>query len=345
MPNPAAVAARRRARTLLLAVALVAAPAVVRAQEGELESLYVTPANPTSADHVVVHAVTACSNPFAGDPVLQGNTVVWNTTSFGLYPPCAFGLPPLTISFDLGKLPPQSYTLEVIGNGGVPAGTVVASYTFTVRDATSTLAVNPTIALLTPDPTTAQHVRLHVRIDADPSQPGRLPTFVVDHTENDFVVTTAGVQLSPTPPPPYEADLDLGVLTAGSYTATLRVAGEEATLAFAVSQPPTAGLDLLGGQFVARVVHAGSPVAGVTLSSEAGYFWFFDSANPELTVKLLDGRGVNGHYWLFVASMTTEPFELDLTDLRGTCAGAGCTRVYRGVAGKHANIIDLAAAQ
>ena len=28
-----------------------------------------------------------------------------------------------------------------------------------------------------------------------------------------------------------------------------------------------------------------------------GYFWFFDPANVELAVKVLDGRPINGKFW------------------------------------------------
>ncbi|RPI19973.1 MAG: M6 family metalloprotease domain-containing protein, partial [Acidobacteria bacterium] len=37
----------------------------------------------------------------------------------------------------------------------------------------------------------------------------------------------------------------------------------------------------------------------VQVSADSGYFWFFAAANVELFVKLLDGRGVNGHFWFF----------------------------------------------
>ncbi|MEM8933189.1 MAG: hypothetical protein AAGE94_18520, partial [Acidobacteriota bacterium] len=38
------------------------------------------------------------------------------------------------------------------------------------------------------------------------------------------------------------------------------------------------------------------------LSSDTGAFWFFDDANLELTVKVLDGRPINGAHWVFYGS-------------------------------------------
>ena len=64
----------------LAAIAAVAAwalasPPPARAQAGELESMFVTPASPTTADTVVLHALTACSNPFSGGPLVLGQTI------------------------------------------------------------------------------------------------------------------------------------------------------------------------------------------------------------------------------------------------------------------------------
>jgi hypothetical protein len=39
---------------------------------------------------------------------------------------------------------------------------------------------------------------------------------------------------------------------------------------------------------------SGTGVA-VPLTGNTGYFWFFNSSNVELMVKVLDGDAVNGH--------------------------------------------------
>ncbi len=47
---------------------------------------------------------------------------------------------------------------------------------------------------------------------------------------------------------------------------------------------------------------------------DTGAFWFFDEDNIELTVKVLDGCGVNGHYWVFIASGSTVEYEVAVVD-------------------------------
>ena len=45
-------------------------------------------------------------------------------------------------------------------------------------------------------------------------------------------------------------------------------------------------------------------------SDESGLLYFFDRDNAEVLIKVLDGCGVNGHRWLFVAPLTTLAFNL-----------------------------------
>ena len=47
---------------------------------------------------------------------------------------------------------------------------------------------------------------------------------------------------------------------------------------------------------------------------DTGLFWFFDPANVELTVKVLDGCRTNGHYWVFVSSGSTVAYQIEVTD-------------------------------
>lgn len=51
-----------------------------------------------------------------------------------------------------------------------------------------------------------------------------------------------------------------------------------------------------------------------TLTEDSGYLWFFSPDNVELTVKVLDGCGVNGHYWVFAAGLTNVEVQLRVTD-------------------------------
>ncbi|HYG63350.1 MAG TPA: hypothetical protein VEL74_12270, partial [Thermoanaerobaculia bacterium] len=73
--------------------------------------------------------------------------------------------------------------------------------------------------------------------------------------------------------------------------------------------PVPLDLPLQGGRFLAGVRwadHAGRTGVGqpVALTGDSGYFWFFDENNAELVVKVLDGRAVNGHYWVFYGALS-----------------------------------------
>jgi len=52
----------------------------------------------------------------------------------------------------------------------------------------------------------------------------------------------------------------------------------------------------------------------VPLTLDTGSFWFFDAANLELTVKVLDGCGVNGLYWVFLSGLTDVGVEVTVED-------------------------------
>jgi len=61
----------------------------------------------------------------------------------------------------------------------------------------------------------------------------------------------------------------------------------------------------------------------VPLSGDSGYFWFFGKDNLEIAVKILDGTGVNGKYWVFYGALTDVEFNMVVTD---TVTGA--TKTY-----------------
>lgn len=87
-------------------------------------------------------------------------------------------------------------------------------------------------------------------------------------------------------------------------------------------------------------VGAPRDVSAVQLTEEAGYFWFFTPENIEVTVKLLDGRPVNGHYWIFLSGMTDLGLTVTVTQ-SGNCPLAAClTKTYTNPPGKRLNIID-----
>ena len=88
-------------------------------------------------------------------------------------------------------------------------------------------------------------------------------------------------------------------------------------------------LCLENGRIQARVSWK-NPFTGQTgtgktlpLTGDTGAFWFFDPDNLELMVKALDGRAVNGYFWIFYGSLSNVEYTLTLTDIV-----TGTTKTY-----------------
>lgn len=147
------------------------------------------------------------------------------------------------------------------------------------------------------------------------------------------------------------------MLGAGSYTVQQIVNGKPSlqTTVFQVA-PPTTSLLLLDGRFA---VTASFPYPGqgtpalvtahaAQLSDQSGTFWFFAGGNVELTVKILDGREINNHYWVFIASTTNLAYNVTVTDLSfpAGCSQSGSSspclaKTYSGAPGTNQNFIDI----
>lgn len=52
----------------------------------------------------------------------------------------------------------------------------------------------------------------------------------------------------------------------------------------------------------------------VGMTRDSGYFWFFNQKNVEVVLKILDGRTLTGHFWVFYASMSDVAYSLTVTD-------------------------------
>jgi hypothetical protein len=83
---------------------------------------------------------------------------------------------------------------------------------------------------------------------------------------------------------------------------------------------PAAGQLCLGGRFRVGVqftdprngqTSAGTPVP---ITGDTGAFWFFDPSNLELVIKVLDGRAVNGHFWVFYGALSDVGYTITVTD-------------------------------
>jgi len=79
----------------------------------------------------------------------------------------------------------------------------------------------------------------------------------------------------------------------------------------------------------------GHPVA---LSGDTGYFWFFGPENVELVVKVIDGRPLNGRFWVFYGALSNVRYTLTVTD---TVTGA--VNAYVNPQGQLASVADTSA--
>jgi hypothetical protein len=76
----------------------------------------------------------------------------------------------------------------------------------------------------------------------------------------------------------------------------------------------------------------------VAADSESGSFWFFGPDNLELTVKVLDGRPVNGHFWTFFGALSDVEYWVTVTDTT-----TGVARTYHNPPGTLCGQADTAA--
>jgi hypothetical protein len=90
---------------------------------------------------------------------------------------------------------------------------------------------------------------------------------------------------------------------------------------------------LLGNRFqVTATFDAGGGNAGSghvgLITSDTGYFWFFDPTNVEVIAKVIDGCGLGGHYWFFAGGLTNVRVTITVTDFQ-----TGAVRTYTNPSG------------
>ncbi len=117
-----------------------------------------------------------------------------------------------------------------------------------------------------------------------------------------------------------------------------------ASLAAAAACAPTAtSLCLNGSRFRVEVAwkdFQGNQGVGkaVALTSDTGYFWFFASTNVELVLKVLDGRSLNGHWWVFYGALSSVEYRITVTDTL-----TGNVKVYTNPSGNLGSRADTTA--
>ena len=76
----------------------------------------------------------------------------------------------------------------------------------------------------------------------------------------------------------------------------------------------------------------------IAITADTGYFWFFTSSNIELVVKVLDGRLVNGHRWVFYGALTDVEYTITVIDRL-----SGESKSYHNPHGRMASQADTSA--
>ncbi|HXT51901.1 MAG TPA: ELWxxDGT repeat protein [Thermoanaerobaculia bacterium] len=73
----------------------------------------------------------------------------------------------------------------------------------------------------------------------------------------------------------------------------------------------------------------------IPLTADTGGFWFFGAENVEVVLKVLDGRPVNQHQWVFYGALSDVEYHLTVTDTE-----TGLARRYVNPAGLLASVAD-----
>src|SRR5262249_20106166 len=76
----------------------------------------------------------------------------------------------------------------------------------------------------------------------------------------------------------------------------------------------------------------------VRLTTDTGYFWFFNAANCELVVKVLDARAINQRFWVFFGALSNVEYTLSVTD-----TATGAAKNYVNPSGQFASVGDTSA--
>jgi Beta-propeller repeat len=102
----------------------------------------------------------------------------------------------------------------------------------------------------------------------------------------------------------------------GGYDAFVTKIGTDA--AATGCTPSSTALCLNNGRFRVDATFDTGQQSGqaqaVALTSDTGYLWFFASSSVEAVVKVLNGCGLGGHYWVFAGGLTNVRVLMTVTD-------------------------------
>lgn len=110
-----------------------------------------------------------------------------------------------------------------------------------------------------------------------------------------------------------------------------------------VCTPGPETLCLNGGRFEVKVTATdfdGDNFDGqaVPQTADTGAFWYFSADNLELMIKVLDGRQINGKFWVFYGSLSDVEFDITVTDTQ-----TGVVKTYHNPSATFASRGDIGA--
>jgi photosystem II stability/assembly factor-like uncharacterized protein len=163
------------------------------------------------------------------------------------------------------------------------------------------------------------------------------------------VSTDAGDHWSPLPDSDLPGGLLVNALTVSSDGLDLHAATTDGVFEYRI--PGTGGcpgdpitLCLNGGRFRAQVqwdaenIGKSGTGTAIPITTDTGSFWFFTPNNLELSIKVVDGRAVNDHFWVFFGALSDVHYTVTVLDTE-----SGKTRTYENPQGKLASVADTEA--
>lgn len=300
------------------------------------------PATPQSTDTVEITVITGGCIPFLATEVLAAKEGANGLIRIDIHDDsvCVATPPPHgPLKAEVGPLPSGTYTTELYWTYPEEPSTLLQTGQLVVSSSgqIGALRTEPR------QPRAGQRVFAVVGTYCPVAW--RLAGTTIEGLQRVFVLQ----EDFPFPPPPssecsstpsFEHRVDLGPLDAGTYR--LRVTPPQAT---PLPPPPLAehvftvalpgpGLFLQDNRFRVRATwdsseHGPSEAQAVQLTRDSGYFWFFHQDNVELVAKVLNGCGVNNHYWVFLAGLTNISVTVTVDD-----SVTGETRTYTNALGQ-----------
>lgn len=100
-------------------------------------------------------------------------------------------------------------------------------------------------------------------------------------------------------------------------------------------RPNDVTLCLEAGRFAIRAAGSDRPANAKRLTSKSGWFWLHWDQDPVAAVKVLDGRSIDGHFWVSVSTLGDEALTIGVTDMV-----SGRSRELRSAPGTPLAVVD-----